>query len=281
VERPLRARHLVAAATGNAPGTAAPSAGARLAGVRILAVDDDESARLVLRGMLEGEGARVVCAESGAVALSILRERGAAAFDALLTDVQMPGLDGYETARRARALGASLPVLGVTAYTSPEERDRCLAAGMVERLTKPLALEELVATLRRHATPRAEAEPPPPAPPPPAPSSLDWAALSARLGGNATAVDEVAAATLRAHREAPAQLRAAAADRDPAAIGAIAHRLRGACGNLAAGEAFALAGRVEIAARGRDEAVTALALDLAASTERLLAALAAGPPAIP
>ena len=72
----------------------------RLLGVRLLAAEDDEVNRILLEELLRHEGADVVFAEDGQQAVQLLREHGAAAFDAILMDVQMPVLDGYEATRR-------------------------------------------------------------------------------------------------------------------------------------------------------------------------------------
>jgi CheY-like chemotaxis protein len=65
-------------------------------------------------------------------------------------DVQMPVLDGYEATRRIRAAHPQLPIIGLTAHALPEVRRRCLEAGMVEHVAKPIDMVELVAAIRRH-----------------------------------------------------------------------------------------------------------------------------------
>jgi CheY-like chemotaxis protein len=64
--------------------------------------------------------------------------------------VMMPGIDGYETARRVRGLDPGLPIIGQTAHALPEVLQLCLDAGMVARLTKPIDLQTLVQTVRAH-----------------------------------------------------------------------------------------------------------------------------------
>jgi len=123
------------------------SAGRRLTGLTIMAVEDDEFNRMVLREMLENEGATVILAENGRQALDCLDEVGHSAFDIAIMDVQMPVMDGYETTRHIHSISPTLPVVGLTAHAMAEEGRRCMAAGMVAHLTKPVDMEYLVTTL--------------------------------------------------------------------------------------------------------------------------------------
>jgi CheY-like chemotaxis protein/anti-sigma regulatory factor (Ser/Thr protein kinase) len=158
IERPLRARHLLQAMTGpvSAP-SAKLAAGPRLSGYSLLVAEDNELNRMVLEELLKGEGARVECVENGRLAVEKATGRNAGHFDVVLTDVQMPEMDGYEATRKIRERAPELPVIGVTAHALPEERARCLAAGMAECVVKPVAIETLVAVIRRHARRRAAA----------------------------------------------------------------------------------------------------------------------------
>ncbi len=120
----------------------------------MLLVDDNQFNLDVIGSILDVAGVEVVTAESGFAALEILEAgRG---FDAVLLDVQMPGMDGCETARRIRSDGRwrDLPLLAVTASTGPGERERCLEAGMNEYLTKPVDTRVLFEALARWAGPR-------------------------------------------------------------------------------------------------------------------------------
>jgi CheY-like chemotaxis protein len=109
-----------------------------LEGVRVLAVDDCEIVLRVVRRILEEQGAIVTCRSDGASALEFVRARRAE-IDVVLIDVQMPLLDGNETTRRIRQeLGdRTLPIIGLTADALLSERERSLAAGMNEIITKP------------------------------------------------------------------------------------------------------------------------------------------------
>ena len=125
----------------------------RLAGLRVLAAEDVDVNRLILEAYLEREGARVVFAENGQLLLDQIAEHGAEAFDVVLMDVQMPVMDGFAAAMRLRETAPRLPVIGLTAHALADERDKCLAAGMVHHLTKPIDVDALVAAILRHAVP--------------------------------------------------------------------------------------------------------------------------------
>ncbi|MBL8481907.1 MAG: PAS domain-containing protein, partial [Rhodocyclaceae bacterium] len=154
LQRPLRARHVLELLTGQA-GTPEPEipAGSRLRGISILAAEDNEFNRMVLQEMLEMEGARLLCRENGQLALQTLMDATPGTFQLLITDIQMPVMDGYELARRVRQITPELPILGLTAHAMAEERKRCMAAGMVAHLCKPVDLQQLVAAVRRYALP--------------------------------------------------------------------------------------------------------------------------------
>ncbi len=125
--------------------------GQRLAGLRVLAAEDNQVNQWVLNELLQIEGALVTMVDGGQDALACLAQNGAQAFDVVLMDIQMPGMDGYETTRRIKAMAPDLPVIGQTAHAMAEERIKCLAVGMVDLVVKPINLEDLVKTVGRHA----------------------------------------------------------------------------------------------------------------------------------
>ncbi|WP_158240779.1 hybrid sensor histidine kinase/response regulator [Telmatospirillum siberiense] len=127
-----------------------PPRGRRLAGLRLLVVDDNEINREVARRILEVEGATVALAGDGAVALAYLAERPDKV-DVVLMDIQMPVMDGYEACRRIRAdLGlAGLPVIALTAGALSSEREAALQAGMNDFIPKPIDVNRMIAVLRR------------------------------------------------------------------------------------------------------------------------------------
>jgi CheY-like chemotaxis protein len=118
----------------------------RLDGARILVVDDEADGRALIARFLEGQGASVTLAETPHVALQLLRTGH---FDILLSDIGMPGMDGYELMRNVRQLDEKrekpLPAIAITAYARPEDRQRSLLAGYHMHLSKPLEARELIA----------------------------------------------------------------------------------------------------------------------------------------
>ncbi len=113
--------------------------------MRILVVDDDRAVRDSLRRSLQFNGYEVQTAGDGAEALARVPQ---AAPDAIVMDVMMPRLDGLEATRALRAAGNDVPILVLTARDSVGDRVDGLDAGADDYLTKPFALEELLARLR-------------------------------------------------------------------------------------------------------------------------------------
>jgi two-component system, OmpR family, response regulator MprA len=111
----------------------------------VLVVDDDRAVRESLRRSLEFNGYQVTLASDGAEALASIAGNIP---DALVIDVMMPRLDGIETTRALRTAGNDLPILVLTARDSVGDRVEGLDAGADDYLTKPFALEELLARLR-------------------------------------------------------------------------------------------------------------------------------------
>jgi len=122
----------------------------RLAGTRVLIVDDDPDAREVVGAILRHYGASVIVATSVSTALVALRREQV---DVLVADLGMPIEDGYDLIRQVRSSGidriARLPAAALTAYTTEEDRDRVLAAGFQFHLAKPVDPAVLVATVER------------------------------------------------------------------------------------------------------------------------------------
>jgi CheY-like chemotaxis protein len=116
-------------------------------GKRVLIVDDDVRNVFALTSALEAHGMEVLYAENGVQGIQTLQANPET--DVVLMDVMMPEMDGYETMRAIRALPefSALPILAVTAKAMKEDRDRSIAAGASEWMTKPVNPDELLALI--------------------------------------------------------------------------------------------------------------------------------------
>ncbi len=128
---------------GQMPGLVTGTGMPALDGLRVLAVDDNPESLGVIALMLERYGAEVVTVSSGAAALDMLSETGHA-FDALVSDLAMPGMDGMQLVRAVRARGmADLPAIAVTAFADPIRLKAAKEAGYQSVITKPIFPGEL------------------------------------------------------------------------------------------------------------------------------------------
>lgn len=138
----------LAAASGQASATSAEGRlpPPRRFNLQVLVAEDNPINQAILRDQLEQLGCRAVVASDGNEALGYWQQ---GAFALVLTDLNMPGLDGYGLARELRARGVGVPIHGATANADPAERRRCEEAGMQGLLVKPITLEALQRLLAR------------------------------------------------------------------------------------------------------------------------------------
>jgi PAS domain S-box-containing protein len=118
---------------------------------RILLAEDGEDNRQLISHHLQKAGASVTMADNGRIAFDLLvgaRDAGEP-FDLLVTDMQMPVMDGYTLARSLRRLGFDLPIVALTAHAMAEDRRKCLDAGCTEYATKPIDRRQLIDTCAR------------------------------------------------------------------------------------------------------------------------------------
>ena len=122
-----------------------PSRNAAEAAGLVLLIEDNWVNQRVTKTILERAGYSVVVADDGTSAIALLNEQP---FDLILMDVQLPGMDGYETTAVIRELQKSTrvhtPIIAMTAHAMSGDRERCLAAGMDEYISKPVHRESLL-----------------------------------------------------------------------------------------------------------------------------------------
>ena len=232
-------------------------AGSRAAGeagrsLRLLLAEDNAVNQRLAVSLLEKRGHRVVVAGNGREALAALDD---GPFDAVLMDVQMPEMDGFEAtaAIRAResATGAHTPIVAMTAHALKGDRERCLEAGMDAYVSKPLRPQELFDVLARLVPAAGEAGPSPAGPEAP-PAAFDMAAALERVDGDLELMTELAGLFLGECPQRMEDIRRAIGERDGPGLERAAHYFKGSVGNFGARRAFEAAGRLERAGRDLD-----------------------------
>ncbi len=133
------------------PPPASRSTNLPLVGSKLLVVEDNTINQVVARRILESVGASVTVAADGIKALEFL-SAGHHHYDAVLMDIQMPGMDGYDATRAIRNdLGlVDLPIIAMTANAMVSDREQCLTAGMNDHIGKPFVVEQMVGVIKKH-----------------------------------------------------------------------------------------------------------------------------------
>ena len=226
-----------------------------LAGLRVLVAEDNATNRDIVREILEGAGLMVEFAVNGRDAVEILA--GGGVYDAVLMDLHMPVMDGYEATRRIRALPGrqSLPVLAMTADAMAQDREKCFRAGMNGHIAKPVDVCQLFDTLRhwtRGEPPPADAPPlpenrtrcsrrlcatcdqHPPGTPVAAPVPIDIAGTLRRLGGRKAVFRKLLDEFIASNANKAAEIAGALAAGELPLVRHLIHGLKGAAGNIGA-----------------------------------------------
>ena len=148
---PLSDSAIVAANPSPGEVTAVSAPAQRLAGMRLLVVEDNKINQMVAQGLLSQEGAHVTLADNGQLGVDAVLQ-AQPGFDAVLMDVQMPVMDGYTATRTLRQQPGleRLPIIAMTANAMASDRAACLEAGMNDHIGKPFELDALVALLLQH-----------------------------------------------------------------------------------------------------------------------------------
>ncbi|MDP3637516.1 MAG: ATP-binding protein [Azonexus sp.] len=127
-----------------------------LAGLKILVVEDNEINQEIMQENLSEDGARVTVVDDGQQAVDCIRQSTPGSFDIVLMDIQMPVMNGHDAARAILRIAPDLPIIGQTAHALSQDRDACLAAGMVDHIAKPIDPEKLIAMILKHTVSKLE-----------------------------------------------------------------------------------------------------------------------------
>jgi len=232
-----------------------------LRGLRVLLVEDNEINQQVAAELLGSVGIEVTIAGNGREAVERVVE-SATPFDgdAILMDLQMPEMDGFEATREIRAdpRFRELPIIAMTAHALVEERERCLAAGMNDHVTKPIDPDVLFVTIGRWAGGKSPLLPAATATSrkgeedglalPPIPG-VDVEAGLQRVAGNAMLYRRLLRTFSERQRDAAQAIRSALAGGDAATAERLAHTIKGVAGNIGAEAVARVAGELEAAIR--------------------------------
>jgi CheY-like chemotaxis protein len=236
----------------------AKSQAAPVRSLHLLLVEDNSVNQKVAACLLHKQGHTFTLAQNGVEALEAIRRQQ---FDAVLMDLQMPGMDGLEATRQIRAdeAGGSrrLPIIAMTAHVMKGDRERCLAAGMDAYLPKPIELLELSRVLgelgrsgERPASDDVSAangqeSTPSAAPAPVAEAVLDRQQALARVGGDERLLDELLQIFASDAPRWLADARAAIQNNDAPRLRRAAHTMRGAASSLGAVQTCSAAAHLE------------------------------------
>ncbi len=237
----------------------------------ILVVEDNTSNQLVAVGILRLLGYRADVASDGAEALDALRRTD---FDAILMDCQMPEMDGFTATgeiRRSEGAGRHTPIIAMTAGASDSDRERCLAAGMDDFLSKPVKPRDIGNALARWVGSGHHAAAPPAAAPAVVRPVLDHDLIAElrQLTPDGSLLAQLVDTFLDTGPDHVAELMASVAEGDPVKVRQSAHRLRGESAALGAVEVARLCGALEeLAAGGRLDTAPALARAIESAYDR-------------
>ncbi len=246
---------------GPSPANAHATAIPRLQDKHFLLVDDNAFNREVGAALIEMTAARVTLANDGKEAVEAVR---GGAFDLVLLDLQMPVMDGYEAAAIIKAEHPELPVVALTAHAMEDERQRVMAAGMDDMLSKPIDQDKFFRVIARWAGPRSAeagdevaapapvapaATPPAPALPPPAAGPglphFDREVALSRVNGNLELLKRFIRLFIERNGNAAAEIASAVEAGDLEAAKRTAHTLKGSAGTVGLVVVQQIAGRLE------------------------------------
>ena len=267
------------------PPPAPPGATRPLQGLRILVVEDNDINRQIACGLLESGGAIVSMAENGRLGVEALQRAGPEAFDAVLMDLQMPEMDGLEATHQIRQdpRFAALPIIALSAHALPEQRRKCIEAGMNDHVAKPIVPEALFDAILRHARRKPADNPAGALPTLP---GLDVAGALHRMDNKPDTYLSLLRRFVASHADCAGHIDTALAAGQPKEAERLAHTLRGTAANLGADALRDAACALETTLRqgagpaAAQALATRLGAELAALIAMLEGVLPPAPPAV-
>ena len=213
--------------------------------LRVLVAEDNAVNQTLMKALLRRAGHEPVVAANGIEAVKLFRSES---FDVILMDVQMPEMDGYEATYEILKLqtnrGQRVPIIALTAHASPADRNRCLAAGMDEYLSKPIRAQSLYAMIDRltgHHTTVNTDKPETKT----AVSAIDWEAAFETVGGDQGLLKELLRVFVGDQAKLVQELESAIKSGNAREVRLSAHSFRGSLRHLGVSEASRVAGRIE------------------------------------
>ena len=218
----------------------------------ILLAEDNPLNQKLAMTLLERRGHRVTLARDGREAVNAFERRP---FDAILMDVQMPNLDGFDATReiRLRENGRTVPIIAMTAYAMSGDRERCLDAGMNGYVSKPIEAENLFQTLESLVD--KEGDPPVASEATSSKETSGWSdreKVLQRVGGDRELLADMIRLYQQSYPEAIERLQAAIEGRNPAKTEAAAHGFRSMVGNFEQDTLYETVKLVETSSRDGD-----------------------------
>ena len=246
--------------TGRAGGNGQEARLSEIRGARVLLVEDNPINQQVACELLQQFGMRVDVAVNGATGVA---KACSGKYELVLMDVQMPDMDGFEATRRIRQHPelANLPIVAMTAHAMAGDREKSLAAGMFDHLTKPVDIKRLLGVLLRWISPGERPDFPLPAAEPrsaaggqpvrlPEIAGFDADRGLAQVGGDARLFSRLLVNFAQTYANAADELQTLLAAGETRRAGILAHSVKGTADTLGAGELAATAAAIELALLG-------------------------------
>jgi two-component system, sensor histidine kinase and response regulator len=217
--------------------------------LKILLAEDNAVNRVLAQRVLQKQGHIVTSANNGREAVQLWQQNQFPQFDIILMDVQMPEMDGLQASSRIREIekemqsGAHIPIVAVTAHAMKGDRERCLAAGMDEYISKPIRPGDLATAIQATLPTRRISVV---VPVDPIQEAASDAELLARFDGDSELLKELAGIFLQECPRMLDEIREALRVSDSRGLERAAHTLKGSVGNFAVAGAWETVQRLEL-----------------------------------